>query len=87
LDVHLELLQEKLNAYRRFIESGELLSVCPNAAGRNIAIEIVGLHEPGNAAAEFLNRAREVVAAVGFELRFRLAVAEQMPRTAAQNLE
>jgi len=40
-DHHKEVLQEKLNAYLRFIESGELVEAYPDAEGRPRVINIV----------------------------------------------
>jgi hypothetical protein len=41
---HLELLQGKINAYLRFIESGELMRKIPDAAGRSVIIDLVGMY-------------------------------------------
>nr|WP_147376855.1 DUF6572 domain-containing protein [Noviherbaspirillum saxi] len=38
---HLYLLQEKLNAYLGFIESGELASAYPGSAGRKCRIDLI----------------------------------------------
>ena len=43
---HLILLQNKLNAYLRFIESGEVFKKVPAAEGRNIVINLVGKFPP-----------------------------------------
>ncbi len=42
---HLLLLQEKINTYIAFIESGELLESYPPAKGKNPKIRINGLYE------------------------------------------
>jgi hypothetical protein len=39
---HLRLLQDKLNAYLAFVESGELYSVYPSAAGRPVVVTDAG---------------------------------------------
>jgi hypothetical protein len=68
---HPLILQEKLNCYLAFIESGEILESYPDSRGRSVAISIVALHEPtGDVAVEFLRRAREVIEGAGFELRW-----------------
>ena len=54
---HLRMLQDKLNAYIRFIESGELYEKYPHAKGHPLAIEVVGRHPLPAAAAEFYRRA------------------------------
>ena len=68
---HLQMLQEKLNAYLRFIESGELLEFYPDAAGRRPVISLVGRCEPSAAALRFLAAARQSVEAAGFGFRFQ----------------
>jgi hypothetical protein len=66
---HLLQLQQKLNAYLRFIESGEMLEKYPDAAGRPITIQLVTLHEPDTTDAhEFLARVRRTLAQSGYSL-------------------
>jgi hypothetical protein len=65
---HLLQLQEKVNTYLVFIESGEMLESYPKSAGRRPRIEIVGrypLHPDG---VEFVRKARAVIAGAGFDL-------------------
>lgn len=68
---HLQKLQEKLNSYLRFIESGELLESYPDAAGRRPVISLVGRYEPSAAALRFLSKARQSIEAAGFGFRFQ----------------
>jgi len=63
---HLELLQSKLNAYLRFIESGEILDSYPEAGGRSLAIRIVGKFELSSRAEAFVGRARRAMQEAGF---------------------
>ena len=58
---HLFLLQEKLNSYLRFIESGEIFDTYPNAKGKRIAIQIYALHLPEGDALEFLARSKNTI--------------------------
>src|SRR6185436_346209 len=58
---HLEMLQQKLNAYLRFIESGELIESCPDAAGRRPVISLVARCEPSPAASRFLAAAGQSI--------------------------
>jgi hypothetical protein len=39
--MHMFLLQEKINAYLRFIESGEIFQSYPKASGREILIKVL----------------------------------------------
>jgi hypothetical protein len=42
---HLLLLQDKLNSYLSFIESGEIYTKVPKAIGRRIVIQVTGKSE------------------------------------------
>jgi hypothetical protein len=72
---HLLLLQSKLNAYLRFIESGELQQKFPESAGRDVVINLIGKFPLSDKAAAFLKKAEAAVANAGFKLQFTL----QMP--------
>ena len=69
---HLQILQDKLNAYLRFIESGELARKMPASEGRKVIISIVGKYEFSHQGKIFFERARNAVSGAGFELEFRL---------------
>jgi len=69
---HLDALQAKLNAYLRFIESGEILSAYPDARGRPMVIEVVGQFDLPPDAREVFEKATAVIQGAGFDLRFRL---------------
>lgn len=70
-DDHLLLLQEKLNSYLAFVESGELVDYNPAYAEKHVIFDLVYLHPPGDQALAFLDRAAAVVAGAGFESRHR----------------
>jgi hypothetical protein len=53
-DEHIFALQNKINTYLSFIESGELHSVYPDSTGREPIIEIVMRSPPSQAGVEFL---------------------------------
>lgn len=69
---HLSLLQEKLNAYLAFIESGEVFKSYPAARGRSIRIDIVCKFEPNEIGGGFLSRAQSVVRSAGHALTWRV---------------
>jgi hypothetical protein len=50
---HLLALQEKLNSYLAFLESGEIYSVYPQAKGREFAIDVVSRYRPDETALNF----------------------------------
>ena len=60
-DVHLFTLQEKINTYLYFIESGELLKALPDAAGFDIAIELILKHMPSDQAITFFDKTTQIL--------------------------
>lgn len=70
---HLLLLQEKINTYLSFVESGELLEAYPDAKGRNVVISVVAQYPLSEEARRFLDGARPVIEAAGFTFRHRMA--------------
>src|SRR5271170_6086103 len=69
---HLLLLQNKLNAYLRFIESGEVFAKIPDSEGRKVVINLVGKFPPSPPAGLFLAKAQAAVEGAGFRLQFSL---------------
>lgn len=65
---HLILLQEKLNRYLAFIESGEIVEEFSEANGREIRIDVVLKYEPDDGALSFLEEAQRVVSDAGLTL-------------------
>jgi hypothetical protein len=69
---HLVLLQNKLNAYLRFIESGEVFEKVPEARGRGIVINVVGKFRLSQKADRYFQKARSTIEDAGFRLQFSL---------------
>lgn len=69
---HLMHLQEKLNNYLAFIESGELFENNPSAKGKNIIIEVYGKYALSEVAEKFYEGASEKIKKAGFDLKFVL---------------
>ena len=69
---HLELLQDKLNAYLEFIESGQLLKTKPESRGLPIIINLVAKYPLSGEAAKFLGLADRFITDAGYTLRFEL---------------
>jgi hypothetical protein len=69
---HLVLLQNKLNTYLRFIESGEVFRKVPDAEGRTIVINLVGKFPLSQKADRFFEKAQAAVEGAGFRLQFNL---------------
>ncbi|MDR0275686.1 MAG: hypothetical protein LBI48_10210 [Burkholderiaceae bacterium] len=70
LNEHLLLLQEKLNTYLSFVESGELLERYPNAKDRAVLIDVVCKYPPSQQAQGFCNQAAQIIEGAGMKLRF-----------------
>jgi hypothetical protein len=71
-DWHLQLLQNKINAYLQFIESGQIFDNYPNAARRDLIIETVIKFEPTVSATLFLEKAKKVITKAGIGFQWRL---------------
>jgi hypothetical protein len=69
---HLLLLQEKINSYLTFIESGQLFSDFPKTRGKKIIISIMGKFPLSSEAQRFFDLAKNYVENAGFNLEFKL---------------
>ena len=65
---HLILLQEKLNHYVAFVESGEIYEVYPKAKGRKIVIQVVKKYSFPEIAEDFMKLAKEAIKDIPMEL-------------------
>ncbi|MGD7247918.1 DUF6572 domain-containing protein [Ralstonia pseudosolanacearum] len=72
LDEHLWLLQEKINAYLRFIEGGDLYKAYPSAHDCKCTIELVAKYPLPKKALEFVERAALVIRGAGFDFAYRV---------------
>lgn len=71
------LLQEKLNSYLAFIESGEILKKYPKAKGKKVLIELISKYPPSQEGLAFLERAKGVIEGAGFEFGWKVFENEQ----------
>ena len=67
---HLYMLQEKLNTYLRFIESGELLEAYPEAKDKKLKIDVKLEHLPDKEGVEFLAKCTGVVMSAGYQFSY-----------------
>lgn len=72
---HVQLLQDKLNAYLSFIESGEIAEAYPDSRGKNLRIRLALLYLPNDAARSFLDGVRELLTHNGYA--FEVTVKEK----------
>lgn len=73
-ELHLQLLQAKLNTYLRYIESGEIFVQYPALQelaeqGLDFAIELRCIYAPGSHAELFLESAGNIIRDAGYILR------------------
>ena len=71
VDQHLFCLQEKLNAYLRFIESGEVYQKYPKATGLPIVISVILKFAVPVEAGWFFEKAGGVLRQAGFAFEYR----------------
>jgi hypothetical protein len=67
---HLVMLQDKINTYLAYVESGQLVDDFPNAKGRNVVLKINALYAPSEKGERFLAAVRPIVGQLGIELKF-----------------
>jgi hypothetical protein len=67
---HLYTLQEKLNTYLRFIESGEIYQAYPNAQGSKLKIDLKFKYPPDKEGKEFLNKCTDIVLSAGYQFGY-----------------
>ena len=73
---HLLVLQEKLNRYLAFIESGELIEKLPRYNGVPVTIFICFKYPPDSTGERFLELARGAVEGAGFQFEYKVFRAE-----------
>lgn len=64
---HLYTLQEKINSYLRFVESGEILESYPEAKDKEVTIQLIYKYEPVESDLRFLRHAEQVLSEAGFK--------------------
>jgi hypothetical protein len=76
---HQLTLQEKLNAYLAFIESGDLYRDFPKAAGKRVEIRAVFQFAPDSSGESFLQKAEEAIRRAGFQFSYRVGISLPPP--------
>ena len=69
---HLVLLQNKINTYLVYLESGQVYENNPNTRDCKFVIEIVSKYDLSPQALEFFKEARAIVRGAGFELAYKV---------------
>lgn len=58
---HLILLQDKINSYLNFVDSGQIFEEYPKSKNRNISIGLVVKFEPNEYALNFLQKCKSIM--------------------------
>ena len=69
---HLLLLQDKLNHYLEFIESGQLVEAKPEFKGLPVLIHVAAQYPLSDQATKFYEMVKERISQMGFSLEFDL---------------
>jgi hypothetical protein len=69
---HQTKLQNKLNRYLDFVESGELVERFDEAKGRKLIIEVRFFHAPDDDGLKFLTLIQETIESAGFGFEYKL---------------
>jgi hypothetical protein len=77
---HLELLQDKINAYLSFVESGELLKIRPDLKGLPVTIQVDAKYPASRKAVEFYRIAGPIVAKAGVSLQLHVPESDTTTR-------
>ncbi len=70
---HLVVLQDKINCYLAFLESGEVYEKYPKAVNARLIIEVAFQCAPSAAGREFLREAKTTIEKAGFVFRWRVS--------------
>ena len=69
---HLELLQDKINAYLHFVEGGQLVQTRPDLKGVPVVIRVDAKYPPSKEASKFYRLAGPIVAEAGASLELHV---------------
>lgn len=70
---HLKQLQEKLNTYIAYVESGDLIKDYPDFKKLKVHFEIVFKHDLPESATSFLNKAIKFLESISINLDYKIA--------------
>ncbi|EDZ46732.1 conserved hypothetical protein [Rhodobacterales bacterium Y4I] len=71
-DEHLWQLQEKVNDYLKYIESGQLDADYPDQMGNRVVIQVYGKFDRPPAAVAFYHQMKEILVKASYQLEFVL---------------
>ncbi|MEL6352231.1 MAG: DUF6572 domain-containing protein [Cyanobacteria bacterium J06627_28] len=69
--LHLQLLQSKINAYLSFIESEEIYESYPEARGRSFKIQVYVQYLPNEAGSDFFEKVTQHLGNAGYAFQVK----------------
>lgn len=69
---HLVLLQDKINAYIRFVESGEIFDSYPKAKDKSIVFKIISKFEVDDNGMDFIEKLKPILSDINIAVRYEL---------------
>ena len=73
-DEHFYLLQEKINSYLSFVESGEIYETYATAKDSDIKINLVCKYQPTTEGASFLSKCTQIITQAGFKFGYETVI-------------
>ena len=70
-------LQDKINAYLSFVESGQIEKEYPLSKGKNIHIQLNCMHEPNEDGLRFLDLIDPIITGAGFKFEWEVLEIEE----------
>jgi len=77
---HLELLEDKINAYLHFVESGQVAEARPDLIGLPVIVRVDAKYPPNEEAEKFYRSVGPVVAEAGVSLELHLPSSDTTTR-------
>jgi hypothetical protein len=76
-DYHLQLLQDKVNAYLSFIESGEIYDVYPEANNHKFKIIVYINYQPNEFGNNFIRKLGKILSDAGYGFQLKLQIDDE----------
>ncbi len=70
---HVEMLQEKLNSYIEFIESGQITEDYPKWIGKKLIVQIISLYDYNQEGKDFLLKVNPIMESIGVSLKQKVS--------------
>jgi len=71
-NLKLQTLQNKINCYLAFIESGQLFEEYPSAEGEEIRIHLHCMHKPNEEGMKFISLISPIIEGAGFKFTWEM---------------